>query len=98
MKTIIIKDLEEIEMLKQDIFDLEERIQGLKEVKELKKLKQEISILSSRIDNYSTYESNVISSIIAKLMTQFEGMKYYWKRDNFWTSNCNIYISPFNNR
>lgn len=93
MEKVIIKDLELLEKARQDISNLEKRIQELEEVKELKRLKEATSLLWQKIDNYSTYNSKDISTILAKLMAHFEGMKYYWERDDFLTGNS-IQIEP----
>ena len=69
-------DLEIFEKKRKNILELERKIQNLQEVKEIKKLQQEERYLKSRIKNYAIYDSVQIGTVIAKLMTSFEGIEY----------------------
>ena len=99
MTEISIKDIEMLNNTDQDIIRQKEIIQELPEVKELDRLQHEKSILKNKIENYSTYNSIEIGKIIAKLMSVFEGIDYYFsKRDIFdiFTRSFDYKIEAFN--
>lgn len=99
MNEISIKDIEMLNNTDQDIIRQKEIIQELPEVKELDRLQHEKSILKNKIENYSTYNSIEIGKIIAKLMSVFEGIDYYFsKRDIFdiFTRSFDYKIEAFN--
>jgi len=99
MTEISIKDIEMLNNTNQDIIKQKQIIQELPEVKELDILQQYKSILKKTIENYSTYNSNEIGKIIAKLMSVFEGIDYYFlERDIFdiFTRNFDYKIEAFN--
>ena len=84
MTEIIIKDIEMLNNTDQDIIRQKKIIQELPEVKELDRLQQYKSILEHKIESYSLYNSLEIGKIIAKLMSAFEGIDYYFsERDIF---------------
>ena len=84
MTEINIKDIEMLNNTDQDIIRQKEIIKELPEVKELDRLQQYKSILEHKIESYSLYNSLEIGKIIAKLMSAFEGIDYYFsERDIF---------------
>ena len=84
MTEISIKDIEMLNNTNQDIIKQKQIIQELPEVKELDRLEQYKSILKNKIESYSLYNSLEIGKIIAKLMSAFEGIDYYFsERDIF---------------
>ena len=89
-----IKDIELLNKNNQDILELEKKIQELPEIKELNKLKKEEKQIKNKINKYSIYDSILIGNIIAKLMTIFEGIEYYCKKNNTCFLDCNYNITP----
>ena len=99
MTEISIKDIETLNNTEKDIIRQKKIIQELPEVKELDRLQHEKSILKNKIENYSTYNSIEIGKIIAKLMSVFEGIDYYFsERDIFdiFTRRFDYKIEAFN--
>lgn len=97
MNEIIIKDIEMLNNTEQDIIRQKKIIQELPEVKELDRLEQYKTILKNKIESYSLYNSLEIGKIIAKLMSKFEGIDYYFsERDIFdvFTSRFDYKIEP----
>ena len=82
MTEIRIKDIEMLNNTEQDIIRQKKIIQELPEVKELDRLQQYKSILENKIESYSLYNSLEIGEIIAKLMSKFEGIDYYFTERN----------------
>lgn len=77
MFNVKLDDIENLNKKRKNILELENEIQELKEVKRLKISKKEEIELQNKIKRYSTYNSKQIGSIIAKLMTSFEGIEYW---------------------
>lgn len=82
MTEIRIKDIEMLNNTEQAIIRQKKIIQELPEVKELDRLQQYKSILENKIESYSLYNSLEIGEIIAKLMSKFEGIDYYFTERN----------------
>lgn len=76
MDKIIIKDDKELKKMEQEISELKKRIEELSEVKLLKEKRRQETELIRRIKELSTYNLEIIANIIAKLMTEFEGVPY----------------------
>lgn len=76
MNRVKIKDIEELNINKQQIIKLQKKIEELSEVKLLKEKRQQELELNKKIKELSTFDSNLIGDTIAKLMTKFEGILY----------------------
>ena len=94
MTEINIKDIEILNKLNSDILELKKKIEKLQEVKELKHMQQEELDLKNKIIKYSIYDSVKIGNIIAKLMTFFEGIEYYFSKNNLFFSDYDYCIKP----
>ena len=95
MTKLHIKDIESLNKLKSEIIELKKTIEKLQEVKRLRKLQQEKDKLENKIIKYSTYDLIKIGKIIAKLMTTFEGKKYYCsKNDGLFHGEGDYRIKP----
>ncbi len=99
MAEIYIKDIESLNKLNCGILELKKKIERGQEIKELKELQQEEIRLKNKIVKYSTYDLVQIGKIIAKLMTLFEGIEYYFSNYDYCiepkSSNRDImYIYP----
>lgn len=97
MEKIHIQDLESLNKLNSDILELKKKIEDLKEIKELKQLQQEEGELKNKIVKYSTYDSVPIGNIVAKLMTSFEGIEYYFSKCDLFFSDYDYVIEPKSN-
>ena len=82
MNKIELNDLEKIRQNEQEVLELEKKIEKLNDVKNFKKIKKEIFDLYERKNKLSIYELKPIGEIIAKLMTKFEGVKYFCKKND----------------
>ena len=92
MHKIIINDIEELKSKKQQIVELQKKIDELNEVKLLKEKRHQEYELNSKIKELSTYDSISIGNIIAKLMSEFEGILYQCVKNNSWFGNYDYLV------
>ena len=94
MNRILIKDIEDLKQKKQQIVDLQKRIDELSEVKLLKEKRQQEFELNNKINELSTFDSKLIGDTIAKLMSEFEGILYQCVKNNSWFGNYDYLVQP----
>lgn len=94
MTGIKIKDIEELNIKRQQIIELQKKIEELNDVKLLKEKKQQELEIKKRIKELSTFDSKLIGDIIAKLMTEFEGILYQCVKNTSWLGNYDYLIKP----
>lgn len=92
MTEIVIKDIEDLKQKRQQIIELQKRVEELNEVKLLKLNKQQELELNNKINELSTFDSRLIGDIIAKLMTEFEGVIYQCVKNNSWFGEYNYLV------
>ena len=93
-----IKDIELLNKKRNEILNLERKIEILPEIIELKKLQKEETEIRNKINKYSTYNSLQIGNIIAKLMTNFEKVEYHCSKNNLSFLDYDYCIEPKYNR
>lgn len=96
MHRIFIKDIDDLKQKRQQIIDLQKKIDELNEVKLLKEKRHQEYELNSKIKELSTYDSILIGNIIAKLMSEFEGILYVCAKNNCWFGNYDYLVEPKN--
>ena len=94
MTEIVIKDIEDLKQKRQQIIELQKRVEELNEVKLLKLNKQQELELNNKINELSNFDSRLIGDIIAKLMTEFEGVLYQCVKNNSWFGQYDYSIEP----
>ena len=82
MNKIIIKDIENLKQQKEQIIELQKKIEALDEIKLLQEKTKQKEKLILKIKKLSIYDANTIGNIIAKLMSEFEGVLYQCTEDN----------------
>lgn len=94
MHRILIKDIEDLKQKKQQIVELEKMIDNFMEVKLLKEKREQVLELNNKINELSTFDLKLIGDIIAKLMSNFEGILYHCVKDNSWLGNYDYLVEP----
>ncbi len=82
MNKIIIKDIENLKQQKEQIIELQKKIEALDEIKLLQEKTKQKEKLILKIKKLSIYDANTIGNVIAKLMSEFEGVLYQCTEDN----------------
>ena len=93
MLNIEIKDLDILNEKERKLKEAQEALKKTKEMNQVKKQEKELQEIKKRIRTYSTYKSKQIGKIIAKLMSQFEGVDYKCSKtslDFSWNSDYRI--------
>ena len=96
--SILIKDIVDLEEKQKNKQKLRKAIEELGKIKSLKRIEQEELELYNKINKLSTYEMPKIGNIIAKLMTQFEGIPYHCIKNDRAFRDCNYFIEPKDKR
>lgn len=91
---ILIKDIMDLKEKQKNKQELRKEIEELAQIKSLKRIEQEELELHNKISKLSTYEMTQIGNIIAKLMTQFEGIPYHCIKNDWAFRDCNYCIEP----
>ena len=94
MHRILIKDIEDLKQKRQQIVELQKKIDELKEVKLLKEKNQQEFELNKKINQFSTFDLKLIGDTIAKLMSEFEGILYQCVENNTWFGNYDYLVEP----
>lgn len=96
--SILIKDIEDLKEKQKNRQELRKAIEELDEIKLLKRIEQEELELHNKINKLSIYDMAQIGNIIAKLMTQFEGIPYHCIKNDWAFRDCNYCIEPKDKR